>query len=156
MKTDPPGWMESLLRQLEQEAAADALLLAPPQHPLAAELERRLPGTALSRCAPAGPLPARRFALAVVVEALESLPAADARALLAALRDLEARHVVLLVDLARSPLADEDLRALGFRRHADDGTRVLYGFELYGYKDRPEWLNPGQWAHPERWDKFRW
>lgn len=156
MKSDPPGWMESLLRQLEKEPAPDALLLAPPRHPLAGELERRLPRTALTRCAPAEPLPGHRFALAIVVETLEALPAADARALLAALRDLAARHVVLLVDLARSPLGDEELRALGFRRHAGDGTRVLYGFELYGYKDRPEWLNPGQWAHPELWDKFRW
>jgi len=148
--------MESLLQQLEKEAATDALLLAPPQHPLAGELARRLPGTALTRCAPATCLPAHRFAIAVVVETLESLPAADGRALLAALRDLGARHVVLLVDLARSPLADADLRALGFRRHADDGTHALYGFELYGYKDRPDWLNPSQWAHPELWDKFRW
>jgi hypothetical protein len=156
MKSDAPGWMEPLLRQLGKEAAADALLLAPPQHPLAGELEQRLPHITLTRCAPAAPLPAHRFALAVAVETLESLPAADGRALLAALRDLGARHVVLLVDLARSPLGDADLRALGFRRHAEDGTRALYGFELYGYKDRPDWLNPGQWAHPELWDKFRW
>jgi hypothetical protein len=151
-----PGWMESLLRQLEKEAPADALLLAPPQHPLAAVLEQRLTRTALARCAPREPLPAHRFALAVVAETLESLPAPDGRALLAALRDLGAQHVVLLVDLARAPLGDEELRALGFRRHADDGARVLYGFELYGYKDCPEWLNPRQWAHPELWDKFRW
>ena len=147
--------MEPLLRRLEAEAPADALLLAPPQHPIGSTLRRRLPRTRLER-ATAAALPAQRFALALAVETLETLVAADARALLAALRDLEAPHVVLLVDLARSPLDEDALRALGFRLHACDGTHALFGFELFGYKDRPEWLSPQHWAHPERWDKFRW
>ena len=147
--------MEPLLRQLEAEAPADALLLAPLEHPLAAVLRRRLPATALTEAAP-GALPARRFALALVVDTLESLPAPDARALLAALRDVEAPHVVLLVDLARTPLSETELRALGFRLHARDAQQALFGFELFGYKDRPEWLSAQHWAHPELWDKFRW
>ena len=150
-----PGWMEQLLRQLEGEAPADALLLAPPDHPLGAALRRRLPATALTEAAPDA-LPARRFALALVVDTLESLPAPDARALLAALRDVEAPHVVLLVDLARAPLSETELRALGFHLHARDAQQALFGFELFGYKDRPEWLSAQHWAHPELWDKFRW
>lgn len=150
-----PGWMEPLLRQLEAEAPADLLLLAPASHPLGAVLRRRLAGTVLETAAPSA-LPPRRFALALAVETLEALSATDARALLAALRDLEARHVVLLVDLARSPLPEAELRALGFRLHARDGEQALFGFELYDYKERPEWLSPRHWAHPELWDKFRW
>ena len=138
-----PAWMEPLLRRLEAEAPADALL------------RRRLPRTRLER-ATAAALPAQRFALALAVETLETLAAADARALLAALRDLEAPHVVLLVDLARSPLDETALRALGFRPHARDSAQALFGFELFGYKDRPEWLSPQHWAHPELWEKFRW
>jgi len=153
--THAPRWLEPLLRQLEAEAPADTLLLAPDDHPLTETLRRRLPGTALTTAAP-GDLPDRRFALAIVVETLESLPEADARVLLAGLRDLKARHVVLLADLARSPLTESALRALGFHLHARDGGQTLFGFELYGYKDRPEWLSPSHWAHPERWDKFRW
>lgn len=155
MPARAPGWMESLLRRLEAEAPADALLLAPPQHPIEAALRRRLPQTALTRAVP-GALPARRFALALAADTLESLSAADARVLLAALRDLEAPHVVLWVDLATSPLDETALRALGFRLHARDDAQALFGFELFGYKDRPEWLSPQHWAHPERWDQFRW
>jgi len=147
--------MEPLLRRLEAEAPADVLLLAPPRHPLEAALRRRLPQARLTR-ADTTALPARRFAVALAVETLESMAAADARALLAALRDLEAAHVVLLVDLARSPLDEPALRALGFGLHARDGTQAVFGFELFGYKDRPEWLSPRHWAHPELWDKFRW
>jgi Family of unknown function (DUF6231) len=153
--TAAPGWMEQLLHQLEAEAPADVLLLAPPQHPIEAALGRRLPQAALTRAAPDA-LPSRRFALALVVDTLETLPVADARALLAALRDLEAPHVVLWMDLARAPLDEAELRALGFRLHARDGAQALFGFELYDYKDRPEWLSPQHWAHPELWDRFRW
>jgi len=39
---------------------------------------------------------------------------------------------------------------------APDAQQALFGFELFGYEDRPEWLNPRHWAHPELWDKFRW
>src|SRR5688572_4097243 len=116
-----------MLQQLEKEAPADALLLAPPRHPIEAALNRRLPRTALTRAEP-GALPPRRFALALAVHALEALPAVEARALLAALRDLEAPHVVLWVDLARAPLDETELRALGFRLHARDGSQALFGF----------------------------
>lgn len=117
-------------------------------------LRERLPGTALTH-AQAAPA-ARRYAVALVAGTLEALPAADARALLAALRDVVAAHVVVLVDLEQAPLDETALRALGFRPHARDGAAALFGFDLYGYKDRPDWLGPRHWAHPELWDRFRW
>jgi|SRR5689334_20677609 len=150
-----PGWLEALLRQLEAEAPADALLLAPPAHPLAATLRARLPACEWTGAAPDA-LPARRFALAIAVATLEALPADAARALLARLRDFEARHVLLWLELSRAPLGETDLRALGFRLHARDADAALFGFDLYDYKERPEWLSPDRWAHPELWDKFRW
>src|SRR5687767_1462264 len=107
--------MEGLLRQLEAEAPADALLLAPPDDPLAPVLRRRLARTQLTHAqAP----PAARYALALAVRVLEPLAAADARALLAALRDRIAPHVVVWLDLARAPLDESALRALAYRLHA--------------------------------------
>jgi len=151
--TPAPGWLEGLLAQLESEAPADALLLAPPDHPLAPVLRRRLASTRLTHAQqPAG----ERHALALVAHTLEPLAAAEARALLAALRDRIAPHVVVWVDLERSPLDESALRALAYRLHARDGAQAVFGFELYGYKDRPDWLSPQHWAHPERWDRFRW
>ena len=91
-----------------------------------------------------------------MVGTLETLDAAAARARIARLRDLEARHVVLWLDLDRSPLPESELRALGFRLHSRDGAQALFGFDLFDYKERPEWLSAAQWAHPELWDKFRW
>ncbi len=131
------------------------MLVAPAQHALTATLRERLPRTVLTH-APGPALPGQRYALALVAGALETLPPADARALLAALRDRVAAHVVVLVDLARSPLREAELRELGFRPHARDGEAAVFGFDLHGYKDRPDWLGPQHWAHPELWDKFRW
>jgi hypothetical protein len=151
--TDAPGWMEGLLRQLEAEAPAEALLLAPPADPLAPLLRRRLARTQLTHAQRPG---AARHALALVAHTLEPLPKADARALLAALRDRLAPHVLVWIDLDRAPLDEAALRALAYRLHARDGAQALFGFDLYGYKDRPDWLSPQHWAHPELWDRFRW
>jgi len=145
--------MEGLLARLAAEAPAEALLLAPPDDPLAPALRRRLANTRLTHAQQPG---GERHALALVARTMESLAAADARALLAALRDRVAPHVVVWLDLERSPLDESVLRALAYQLHARDGAQALFGFDLYGYKDRPDWLSPQHWAHPERWDKFRW
>jgi len=132
------------------------VLFAPPGHALAGTLRERLPSTVLTHAAAGSALPAQRHALALVADTLETLPPADGRALLAALRDRGAAHVLVLADLARSRVPEAELRALGFRAHARDGDAALFGFDLYGYKDRPDWLGPQHWAHPELWDRFRW
>jgi len=54
----------------------------------------------------------------------------------------------------------EQLQALGFLKHQADTTKgvsdwILY-FDIRQYKETPDWLNPRNWAHPERWNKFRW
>jgi hypothetical protein len=148
-----PAWLEALLRQLAAEAPADAVLLAPPDDPLAPVLRRRLPRTALIHFQEP---PATRHALAIAARVLESLAPADARALLAALRDRVAPHVLVLLDLDRAPLDEAALRALAYRLHARDGAHALFGFDLHDYKDRPDWLGPQHWAHPQLWEKFRW
>lgn len=152
----PPGWLAALLHQLGDGAPTRVLLVAPAAHPLRAALQARLPGARIDAAPDAARLPAHRYELAVVAETLEALPAAAARELLAALRDRLAAHVVLWLDTGRAAMDESDLRALGYRIHARDGAQLLCGFDLQDYKDRPDWLNPRQWAHPERWDKFRW
>lgn len=145
-----PTWIDTLLREVAASAPQRALLLAPPGHPLAAALGARV--AALDLAAD----PARRYDLAIVAGTLESLPAVEARALLAHLRDRAAAHTVLWLDASRAALGEEDVRALGFRVLARDGAQVLCGFDLADYKDRPDWLNAKHWANPERWDRFRW
>lgn len=152
-----PGWLDALLRQLAAGTPARAILLAPDDHPLASVLRERLPSLRLERGTPdPAAVPAGREPLVVVAGLLETMAAAAARELLAALRDRQAQHTVLWVDLERSPLPEAELRALGFRVHARDGAQLLCGFDAYDYKDRPDWLNPSHWAHPERWDRYRW
>lgn len=151
-----PGWLEPLLHRLAASAPTRALLVAPAGHPLLAALRARLPGMQVAVAPDPLRLPLERTALAVVAATLETLTPAAARELLAALRDRLAQHVVVWIDAERSPLTEAELRSLGFRIHARDGAQLLCGFDLHDYKDLPDWLNPGQWAHPELWDKFRW
>lgn len=151
-----PGWLAALLRQLGDGAPDRVLLVAPAAHPLRAVLQARLPAARIDVAPDPARLPPERYPLAIVAETIEPLDAAAARELLAALRDRLAAHVVLWVDIGRAPVPESELRALGFRIHARDGAQLLCGFDLQDYKDRPDWLNPRQWAHPELWDKFRW
>lgn len=114
-----------------------------------------------------GTLPAnRRFVLAVVVGVLERLPAEDGAALLAALRDLEARRLLVAVPAPAGParaggrwdrteMLAHGLDAVGEARHGDR-VLSLYGFDIDHYKRTPDWLNPRHWANPELWGKFRW
>lgn len=145
-----PDWLEALLREVTASVPKRALLLAPRGHPLATALRARL--AALDEAA----APATRYDLALVAGVIEPLPLADARALLADLRDRAAAHTVLWLDASRSALREDGVRALGFRVLARDGAQLLCGFDLADYKDRPDWLNAKHWAHPERWDRFRW
>ena len=101
-----------------------------------------------------GPAAAPRADCALVVApwlAPELLEAVVAR-----LRDLSAREVYALVAGADAP----GLRALGLRRLrvADAGGRAfsLHHYSIRSYKRTPAWLNPRHWAHPERWNRFRW
>lgn len=155
--TKTPAWLGALLHRLAAGAPEDLLLLAPEGHGVCALLAAHLPRTAITLVAEPAPLPpARRHAAALVVGTLEVLAPQPARELLAALRDRLASHVLVALDLARAPLPEGELRALGYRLLARDGDVALFGFDLYDYKDRPDWLNAKFWAHPERWDKFRW
>jgi hypothetical protein len=150
-----PRWLGMLLEQIATAAPPDILILAPTA--LEAAVRERSPSSAVTVARHPDVLALRqRHAWALVADAVETLPADAARELLAALRDRLAGHTLLIVDLARAPLSEQDLRGLGYRLHARDGARALFGFDLNDYKDRPDWLSPNNWANPELWDRFRW
>lgn len=87
-------------------------------------------------------------------------------------RDLYAAHLLIALD------STIDLKAYGFTpfdilnaqylesdgiSQADSSLPVspsvattLWQFNLYDYKQLPNWLNADYWANPENWDKNRW
>ena len=83
-------------------------------------------------------------------------------------RDLYAAHVLVALDNT------VDLKAYGFtpfdvlneqsleNKTIDEAasslsaSATLWQFNLYDYKQLPNWLNADYWANPENWDKNRW
>jgi len=151
-----PPLLPALAERVAAIAPSRVLLVGADSAELAAALP--LPPTAQAEPLadpPPGPLP---YDLALVVGAptLAALPPAT---VLARLRDLYARHTLLLAEDGGAP-AHGDLMALGFvalgrYRHQDHGLR-LYEVALATYKTTPDWLNSRDWANPRLWDKYRW
>lgn len=95
----------------------------------------------------------------LAVAALESSDdARDARQLIAVMRDLLARQ--LLVFVPENLLDDTTLIGLGLTRQARyevGGTNwQAWSHDIRTYKSVPDWLNPKFWANPENWNKYRW
>ncbi len=109
---------------------------------------------------------AQRFDAAVVAGTLESLDKAAGARLIAALRDLYAArlYVVIPAGPPQAPAAGAweaaELAAFGLSRIGEDrraGTLLhLYQFDIGDYKQTPDWLNADHWANPQLWDKYRW
>lgn len=96
----------------------------------------------------------------IAVASIESgTEPATAEPVLAALRDIYARKILLLV-AEDSAWRNADIVGLGFTRlgsfPGSAGRIHVYGFDIATYKTTPEWLNPRYWAHPELWGKYRW
>ena len=90
--------------------------------------------------------------LAVVMDALNGLDAAQARTLLARVRDFIAPRIVV-VATAHCALDRLAFLAIGFEVLGIDATEnmAIFHFDLSTYKQVPDWLNARHWAHPERW-----
>ncbi|MFZ5560462.1 MAG: DUF6231 family protein [Pseudomonadota bacterium] len=84
--------------------------------------------------------------------------AREARQLIAVLRDLLARQ--LLVFVPETLLDDTALIGLGLTRQAryelDGEAWQAWSYDIRTYKSVPDWLNPRFWANPENWNRFRW
>ena len=74
------------------------------------------------------------------------------------LRDLFAEQSLILTSVTGSDL---NLSSFGYIpvsiKTQDDMPRLVsWQFNLYDYKQRPDWLNAKYWANPENFDKYRW
>lgn len=74
------------------------------------------------------------------------------------LRDLFAEQSLLLT---HEPSSKLNFTSLGYIpltiETADEMPNLIsWQFNLYDYKQRPDWLNAKYWANPENFDKYRW
>lgn len=75
-------------------------------------------------------------------------------------RDLFARHSLIFAP------PEQDFIAFGFSKIAHSsitiskteqaGELLGWQFNLFDYKQLPDWFNSRFWANPENWNKFRW
>ncbi len=104
--------------------------------------------------------PSVRFDLALV-DAAASIPPQDVPVVLARLRDLSARHVLIATFAnAEGPWSRRELVGFGFVHLGDctlnNAAVNLFEFDISTYKTTPDWLNPRNWANPELWERYRW
>ena len=107
-----------------------------------------------------------RYDMGIVTDTIERLAKRDAVRLLARLRDLYTRRFCVAVRIGddwpslQSTWSRNELLALGMslvNTYTDDDRPIhLYKYDIGTYKPTPRWLNPGDWANPELWDKYRW
>ena len=111
----------------------------------------------------ATPRPRRKFSVGILACDAPDLARAPFAQLLSRLRDLDCERVYLYCP-GRVVVEDDRLvRALGLRllrTYPDEGAAGeggrLYYFDIFDYKDAPEWLSSRFWANPQMWDKARW
>ena len=74
------------------------------------------------------------------------------------LRDLFAEQSLILTTTPTAQLNFSNLGYTALPLNTDDNTADLisWQFNLYDYKQRPDWLNAKYWANPENFDKYRW
>lgn len=106
------------------------------------------------------------FDFCVVANALEYLDKNDATHLLAHLRDLYTKRLIVVVPVGNqwvnhiSLWQESDLLALGFIAKAKLRVKqkpvCVYTYDINTYKTTPDWLNNKFWANPELWGKYWW
>lgn len=156
----PEDAIREILAWLHQVEPRRLLLICPPDAALyraVTRVHRDTRHLQPEQAAP-GALKGAVYDLAVVTGTLERLPRKDAGTLLSRLRDLHSKRFLVLLRLGgEDGWSNTDLIAYGMKRcgsFPDD--YALYRFNIYDYKDTPDWLNAKYWAHPERWGKERW
>lgn len=159
---DPPpeDAIREILAWLHQDEPRRLLLVCPGESPLHRAvmwLRERTRHLEPERATPDA-LSGDAYDLAVVAQTLEYLPRRDAGMLLSRLRDLHSKRFLALVRLGGDAgWSNTDLIAYGMKRCGGfEDDYALYRFNIFDYKDTPDWLNAKYWAHPERWGKERW
>ncbi|WP_455203829.1 DUF6231 family protein [Kaarinaea lacus] len=106
------------------------------------------------------------YDFALVANTLEHLDTNEANHLLANLRDIHSKKLVVIVPIGtdwrehKSYWQETDLLALGFLLKGSYKVNNLpvhiYAFDIENYKTTPDWLNNRYWANPENYDKYWW
>ena len=104
--------------------------------------------------------------LGLVLNTLEYMTKQEAGILIARLRDIYCRTLYLAV---LEPVARDDIQThwkshelIAFGMHLVKDYEIngkclhLYYYDIYDYKDTPDWLNSKNWANPDMWGKARW
>lgn len=160
----PSDAVHEILAWLGRVEPDSLLLICPADSTLKSAVEAVAIAPNLKHLAPDDDHPARlddeQFDFAVIADTLEHLPRRRAEQLLGRLRDLHTRRFLALVPLGADGWRNTDMIAFGLKRcarfDADERRYGLYRFNIYDYKDTPDWLNARYWANPERWGKARW
>ena len=104
-----------------------------------------------------------RFDLGIIANSLEHVDRKTAGRILARLRDVHTRRLVVLVPIGNTWENQcnhwEAIELLGYgmslmaRYQVDDKALHLYHYAIETYKLTPDWLNSKHWAHPEHWKR---
>jgi len=107
-----------------------------------------------------------RYDLVFVSHTIEYMAADRAIQLIARLRDIHARRLILVVAMGEqwpgsiSVWNKRDLLALGLVQIAEnivsDRLVHVYGYDILTYKTSPDWLSSRFWANPGLFDKYWW
>lgn len=141
------NWRDHLRARLLEIQPESVCALDEQAHQLAASM---LPDTPVRMLENA---PEQHCTLALGIDALNGLDAAQARHLISQTRLYIAPRILLVVQSACA-LDEATFRALGFALTFSDpgeGLRI-HDYDLATYKTVPDWLNSRHWAHPERWE----
>jgi hypothetical protein len=139
------NWSDRLRTRLLEIQPKSVCALDAQAHQLAVQM---LPGASV-RMYEEGPQ--QTCALALGIDALNGLDAAQAQHLISQTRLYIAPRILLVVQ-QNCALDEATFRALGFTLSAADTMedRRLYDYDLATYKTVPDWLNARYWAHPDR------
>ncbi len=99
------------------------------------------------------------FDFVLIKDLLETLDHEKAEHVIAQVRDIHAREVLLILS-NNSEWKTTDLIGLGLRQIAEteqqNETFHAWYFARDNYKKVPDWLNNRYWANPEKFGKYRW
>ncbi len=103
---------------------------------------------------------AQRYDLAIVADCLEHLPKRPALELVAGIRNLNANRLAVMVDLGATDWLESDFYSLAMHAseqfQREQQTLTLFTYDLYDYKQIPDWLNAKFWANPQNFGKYWW
>ena len=112
-----------------------------------------------------------RFDFCLIAGQLENMDRLSGQTLVGNIRNRYCDHICLWLDrkLAGKAWTDTDLYAMGFtdqhlllepspqcRVTTNTGLLSLYTYSISDYNHKRQWNNPGHWANPQNFNKYRW